>query len=205
MCIRDRYEAGPEDTSIAPATSKRLLHSSLTCRYIVSTWSTRHETQNSKISINSICAILGGFYITFLCHISLLLSWVEMDTEIQMIIQRSSGWAINYCGTRCFCVLLLKAGGFWQKPSYLAPVGRAGVLPLQELAGAAKRATWENICQVGDLISADIFWHDICSMAWWYLCHLLISLTPVTSAGWGTGQPLNPSSGELLLKISRCP
>ena len=29
-----------------------------------------------------------------------------------------------------------------------------------------------------------------------------MSLTPVTSAGWGTGQPLKPSSGELLLQIS---
>ena len=35
--IKHLYEAGPEDTSIAPATSKRLLHSSLTCRYIAST------------------------------------------------------------------------------------------------------------------------------------------------------------------------
>ena len=72
-----------------------------------------------------------------------------MNTEIQMMIRRSSGWANNYCGTRYFCVLLLKAGGFWQKlSSYLAPVGRAGALPLQELAGAAKRATWENILRI---------------------------------------------------------
>ena len=59
-------------------------------------------------------------------------------------------------------------------------MGRAGGRPLQELAGAAKRATWENIsCHVGDLISANQFKCDLCDTNRCHTIYLTFDMTYV--------------------------